>query len=81
MDANQFTNKVIEALSGAQQLATDKQHAVLDVDHMLYRLLKDGDGLYPRILSHLNVSSEPLVRLVQRSLAQKSTISHMNPEI
>ena len=80
MDANQFTNKVIEALSGAQQLATDKQHAVLDVDHMLYLLLKDGDGLYPRILSHLNVSSEPLVRLVQRSLAQKSTISHMNPE-
>lgn len=80
MDANQFTNKVIEALSGAQQLATDRQHSVLDVDHLLYCLLKDGDGLYARILSHLNISVESLLGLVERSLSQKSTISNMNPE-
>jgi len=80
MDMNQFTNKVMEALSAAASNAAEKKHSVIDVDHVLEVLLKDSSGLYPRILEYLHQNKEVFAKLVQESIQSKATVSSIDPE-
>ena len=80
MDTNTFTNKVMEALSMASQKALEDHHAVVDADHVLYYLLSDSSGLYPRILKHLGLTSNPLLNLVNQSLNRKARVENQTSE-
>ena len=55
MDPNKMTVKVREALSAAQGLAQRRNHAQVDVEHVLLALLQQADGLAPRLLARLDV--------------------------
>ncbi|HQF87315.1 MAG TPA: ATP-dependent chaperone ClpB [Acidobacteriota bacterium] len=55
MDPNKMTLKVREALSAAQGLAQRRNHAQVDVEHVLLALLQQADGLAPRLLARLDV--------------------------
>jgi len=50
-----MTLKVREALSAAQGLAQRRNHAQVDVEHVLLALLQQADGLAPRLLARLDV--------------------------
>ena len=50
MDINKFTIKAQEALSEAQNLANAREHQEVDVEHMALALLRQEDGLVPRIV-------------------------------
>jgi len=55
LDPNKMTLKVREALSAAQGLAQRRNHAQVDVEHVLLALLQQADGLAPRLLARLDV--------------------------
>ena len=43
-----------EAIQKASQLALSYKHQVIDIEHVLYVLLNDSSGIFPRVLSKLN---------------------------
>lgn len=80
MDMNTFTNKVTEALGKASQNAMEASHSVVDTDHLLDALLNDVDGLYPRILSYLQIDGKPFKAMVNESLKQKAQVSNVDAQ-
>ena len=50
MNTNQYTQKTLEALQAAQQLAVEYQHNALEPAHLLHALAAQENGLIPRQL-------------------------------
>ena len=55
MNTNQYTQKTLEALQAAQQLAVEYQHNALEPEHLLHALASQEQGLIPQLLQKLNV--------------------------
>lgn len=49
MNTNQFTQKTMEALQRAQQIAVEYQHMQVDEEHMLLSLTEDAKALIPQL--------------------------------
>jgi ATP-dependent Clp protease ATP-binding subunit ClpB len=65
MNLNKLTEKAQEAVLAAQDLAQNMNHNQLDVEHLLYALLDQQDGVVPQILQKLGadpVSAKQAVR-------------------
>ena len=45
MNTNQYTQKTLEALQAAQQLAVEYQHNALEPEHLLHALATQEQGL------------------------------------
>jgi len=54
MSMQRLTEKAQEALVTAQREAEQRRHAQLDVEHVLYALVAQTDGVVPQILLRLN---------------------------
>ena len=50
MNTNQYTQKTLEALQAAQQLAVEYQHNALEPEHLLHALASQEQGLIPQLL-------------------------------
>ena len=61
MDAQNFTQKSIEAFNQAQKLAKENGNQSLEQEHMLCALLGQEDGLIPEILKRLNKNTENML--------------------
>ena len=57
MNTNQYTQKTLEALQAAQQLAVEYQHNALEPEHLLHALASQEQGLIPQLLQKLNVDA------------------------
>jgi ATP-dependent Clp protease ATP-binding subunit ClpB len=68
MDANRFTEKVQEALSGAQAKAIRLSHQQVDVEHVLAALLEQERGLATSILQRAGVNLASLKRRLDQEL-------------
>ena len=75
MDANKLTIKSQEALELAQNSAVEHGHVEIDIDHLLYALVTQEDGLFGRILSKLDVSDHDFVLAVESALDQHPKVS------
>ena len=53
MNNNQFTQKTLEALQAAQQLAIEYQHNAVEPEHILHALVTQQQGLIPQLLQTL----------------------------
>ena len=62
MNTNQYTQKTLEALQAAQQLAVEYQHNALEPEHLLHALASQEQGLIPQLLQKLNVDLRQLCR-------------------
>ena len=58
MNTNQYTQKTLEALQAAQQLAVEYQHNALEPAHLLHALAAQENGLIPQLLQKLNVDRQ-----------------------
>lgn len=56
MRFDKLTQKSQEALLKAQQIADKKGNQQIDVEHILYAMLDDGEGITSQILKRLNVN-------------------------
>ena len=68
MNLNQFTQKSLEAVQSAQNLARSNHHQVLEQVHLLLALLDQQDGLVPELLRKMGVTVESLSAAGQSQL-------------
>ncbi|MEW6444349.1 MAG: ATP-dependent chaperone ClpB [bacterium] len=68
MNLNQFTQKVQEALSDAQNLAVQYGHQQVDAEHLLQALLRQPEGLLPRFLERMDISTDAFAAALERLL-------------
>ena len=60
MNAQKFTQKSLEALQAAQDLAIEHQNMQLEKEHLLAALLTQEQGLIPQLLLKMNLPAEQL---------------------
>jgi ATP-dependent Clp protease ATP-binding subunit ClpB len=68
MNPNRFTEKAQEAIVAAQNETTRRNHAQLDLEHLLWALLSQGDGIVPQVVIKLGRDPRALLREVQGAL-------------
>ena len=75
MDFNRFTEKVQESLKTAQGLALKLQNQQVDVEHELFALLGQQNGLASGILKRADVAPEPLRERLEREIEKLPKVS------
>ena len=70
MDAQKCTQKSLEAIKEAQNLAIEYQNMQVDTPHLTYALLQQQDGLIPQLLSKMNIEAAALSQSI-RSVIEK----------
>ncbi len=75
IDLNRTTQKVQEALQGAQALALRFGHAEIDGEHLLLALCEQQDGLTPRLMQKLVVPHDELIAGLRKDLESRPRIS------
>jgi ATP-dependent Clp protease ATP-binding subunit ClpC len=68
MRFDKFTQKAQEALANAQEILDEYNHQELDVEHVFLALLRQEDGLVPKILQRLDIMPDVIGRRLQDSL-------------
>ena len=64
MNAEKYTTKVREALQTAQNVAQHHGQQQIDVEHVLFALMKDSQGLLPNLCAKMGAGSGPLTALI-----------------
>ena len=75
MNTNQYTQKTLEALQAAQQLAVEYQHNALEPEHLLHALASQEQGLIPQLLQKLNVDAGSFSAAVAEKLSAMPRVS------
>ena len=68
MNFNNYTQKSIEAVQSAQQLAVQNSHQQMEQVHLLLALLRQEGGLIPQLLKKMNVTVESLEAAAEAEL-------------
>ena len=76
MNPNLLTEKAQQALAAAQRDVEARQHATLDVDHLLYALIIQDGGVVPRALELLEVSPAILTQELEGVLSGLPTLQY-----
>ncbi len=75
MNTNQYTQKTVEAIQAAQQLAVEYQHNALEPEHLLLALASQENGLIPQLLQKMNVDAGSFAAAVSEKLAGLPRVS------
>ena len=75
MNPSQYTQKPLEALQAAQQLAVEYQHNALEPEHLLHALATQEQGLIPQLLQKLNVDAGSFSAAVAEKLSAMPRVS------
>src|SRR3989339_1545391 len=70
MDLNKFTTRSQQALQEAQALMYEKNHAQLDIIHLLYSLLMQEDSVVVTIIKKLDADINLIIRKTEEILNQ-----------
>jgi ATP-dependent Clp protease ATP-binding subunit ClpB len=75
MDMNKWTQKAQESVKKAQGEAIRRTHQQVDVEHLLFALLKLPEGLVPSLLQRMGVSVPALTASVEEALSKRPAVS------
>ena len=75
MNTQKFTQKSLEALTGAQSLSAEYSNASVECVHLLLSLLEQRDGLIPQLMIKMNVSPEAAAAEVTRLVEKLPKVS------
>ncbi len=75
LSTNKLTQKSIEAVERAQNLAVEYQNMNIDQQHLLYALLDDDDGLIPQLMKKLEIAPERMKASAQQGVAALSKVT------
>ncbi len=77
MNPNRFTEKAQEAIVTAQQETTRRNNAQFDLEHLLWALLSQGDGIVPQVVLKLERDPRTILREVQGALDAAPKLQHV----
>ena len=81
MNPEKYTTKVREALECARNVAMHHGQQQSDVDHVLFALLQDSQGLIPNLFSKIGVAVPTLTAQFEESINRKPRITgHIEPD-
>ena len=75
MNFNNYTQKSLEAVQSAQNLARSHNHQELHPVHLLLALLRQEGGLIPQLLRKMEVSPESLAAAADRELRKIPSVT------
>ena len=75
MDANQFTQKSIEAINLAQQTAREYGNPQVEQLHLLYALLQDEQGLIPQLFAKMNLQPRTALEQCRTAISRLSKMT------
>ena len=75
MNTNQFTQKTIEAIQRAQQIAVEYGHQQVDQEHVMLALTEDGAALIPQLLTRCGLSVDSLRAALTDALGRIARVS------
>ena len=75
MNINKFTQKSVQAVQDCEKIAYDFGHQELAQEHLLYALLKDGEGLIPKLLTKMEIAPEVFAAQVEGLLKKRVKVS------
>ncbi len=75
MNAEKYTTKVREALECARNVAMHHGQQQSDVDHVLFALLQDSQGLIPNLFTKIGVAVPTLTAQLEESINRKPRIT------
>ena len=80
MDLNKFTEKSQEALAEAQMKAMRFSNQEVDREHLLLALCEQEEGLFPRLLTKLNITAESVRDEVLALLEKRPKVTGSSKE-
>ena len=80
MDMNKLTQKSQEAFYEAQNIAVRHGHQEVDAENLTLALLRQENGLIPRLFDKMNVPVESLAGAVENELNKKPRVSGAGQE-
>ncbi len=75
MNINKFTQKSMQAVQDCEKIAYDFGHQEIAQEHLLYALLKDSEGLIPKLLTKMEIAPEVFAAQVEGLLAKRVKVS------
>ena len=75
MRLDKLTTKSQEAMQQAQALADKRNHQAIDVEHLLFALLGQKDGVVLALLQKLGVPLNPLTEKLQKTLDRLAQVT------
>ncbi|MBR6030275.1 MAG: ATP-dependent chaperone ClpB [Clostridia bacterium] len=70
-----YTQKSLDAIRRAQQIAIEYQHPQVDQEHLVLALIEEGQELIPQLLTKAGLSIESLKAAAQDSLERTAHVS------
>lgn len=70
MNAQKFTQKSLEAIQDAQNIAIENNNMQIEQEHLVAALLQQDNGLIPQLLKKMNVDPAAVLQQVERKIAQ-----------
>ena len=75
MNMNQFTQKSLAAIQGAQDIALEYGHQQIEQAHLLMALVQDGEGLIPQLLTNMGLTLPSFQAAVQYEVEKLPRVS------
>ncbi|MDR1660623.1 MAG: type VI secretion system ATPase TssH, partial [Desulfovibrio sp.] len=75
MDISRFTDKSREAVGEAQNIAAGMGHQETDAEHLALALIRQENGIVPRILEHMGVQTKAFAVALETALNRRPRVS------
>ena len=75
MNIQKFTQKSVEAINDCEKLAYEYGNQEIEQEHLLVALLRQEDGLIPKLIEKMEIQKEHFVDNAERHLAARVKVS------
>ena len=75
MNISKFTQKSLKAVQDCEKLAYEYGHQQIDQEHFLYSLLKDREGLLPKLFQKMDINTEVFLAQLQGLLNKRPKVT------
>lgn len=75
MNIQKFTQKSVEAINDCEKLAYEYGNQEIEQEHLLYALLRQPDGLLPKLIEKMEINREHFENNVRNHLAARVKVS------
>ncbi len=81
MNLNKFTEKAQAAVLESQNLAQSLGHQTIEPDHILLSLIRQSEGIVPKVLQKLGQNPDQIAAILERDLNNRPRVSGSNMQI
>ena len=75
MNIQKFTQKSVEAINDCEKLAYEYGNQEIEQEHLLVALMRQEDGLIPKLIEKMEIQKEHFMDNAERHLAARVKVS------